>query len=159
LDTELHEIPVGKSEVLRYGEDVAIFALGASVTPSMEAATELAAQGIEATVVNARFAKPLDTSLINDLAGRIKRIVTVEENVLTGGFGSGVIKLLQESGRCDVTVKSIGIPDEFVEHGTQAILRSKYNLDAKGIVRQVLEMFPDSIKVHLLQVKDKAKTA
>jgi 1-deoxy-D-xylulose-5-phosphate synthase len=159
LDTELHEIPVGKSEILRYGEDVAILALGASVAPSMEAATELAAQGIEATVVNARFAKPLDASLINDLAGRIKRIVTVEENVLIGGFGSSVIKLLQESGRCDVTVKSIGIPDEFVEHGTQAILRSKYGLDVKGIVRQVMELLPESLVERTIPIKDKAKTA
>jgi 1-deoxy-D-xylulose-5-phosphate synthase len=158
LDTELHEIPVGKSEVLRYGEDVAILALGASVAPSLEAATALAARGIEATVVNARFAKPLDTSLINDLAGRIKRIVTVEENVLAGGFGSGVARLLQESAHCDVAVKNIGIPDEFIEQGTQAILRSKYNLDANGIARKVMELFPESIEVQHLQVKDETKT-
>jgi 1-deoxy-D-xylulose-5-phosphate synthase len=159
LDTDFHEIPIGKSEVLRYGEDVAILALGTTVRPSLEAAIELSAQEIEATVVNARFAKPLDTSLINDLAGRIKRIVTVEENVLAGGFGSGVTAVLQKSGLCDVAVKNIGIPDEFVEQGTQAILRSKYNLDAKGIARQVLEMFPDSIKTHSSKLKDKATTA
>ncbi len=159
LDTDFHEIPIGKSEVLRYGEDVAILALGTTVRPSLETAIELSAQGIEATVVNARFAKPLDTSLINDLAGRIKRIVTVEENVLAGGFGSGVTAVLQKSGLCDVAVKNIGIPDEFVEQGTQAILRSKYNLDAKGIARQVLEMFPDSIKTHSSKLKDKATTA
>ena len=73
LDTELHEIPIGEGEVLRYGEDVAILALGASVAPSLEAADELAAKGIEATVVNARFAKPLDAALITELAGRIKQ--------------------------------------------------------------------------------------
>ncbi len=158
LDKELHEIPIGRSEVLRYGEDVAILALGASVAPSLEAAVELAAEGIEATVVNARFAKPLDNSLINDLAGRVKRIVTVEENVLTGGFGSSVASLLQKSGHCDVAVKNIGIPDEFVEHGTQVILRSKYSLDAQGIVKQVRELFPVS-KIRLLPVEGKAKTA
>lgn len=159
LDTELHEIPVGKSEVLRYGEDVAILALGASVALSLEAANELAMQGIEATVVNARFAKPLDTSLINDLAGRIKRIVTVEENVLNGGFGSSIARLLQESGHCDVALKNVGLPDEFIEHGTQAILRSKYNLDAKGIARKVMELFSESIEVRPLPVEDKTKTA
>ena len=159
LDAELREIPLGEGEVLRYGEDVAILALGSSVAPSLEAASKLAAKGIEATVVNARFAKPLDASLINDLSGRIRRIVTVEENVLNGGFGSSVNKLLQESGRCNVQVKNIGIPDEFVEHGSQAVLRSKYGLDAEGIARQVLKLFPDSFKDLSLGVDGKAKAA
>ena len=140
LDTELHLIPIGKGEVLRHGEDVAILAIGATVAPALEAAQELASHGVEATVVNARFAKPLDSELIIDLTNRIKRIVTVEENAVTGGFGSGVADLLQKSGRCDVQVKSIGIPDEFTEQGTQAILRSKYGLDAKGIAQQVLTL-------------------
>ena len=159
LDAELREIPLGEGEVLRYGEDVAILALGSSVAKSLEAAGKLAAKGIEATVVNARFAKPLDASLINDLSGRIRRIVTVEENVLNGGFGSSVNKLLQESGRCNVQVKNIGIPDEFVEHGSQAVLRSKYGLDAEGIARQVLKLFPDSFKDLSLGVDGKAKAA
>jgi len=159
LDAELREIPLGEGEVLRYGEDVAILALGSSVAPSLEAASKLAAKGIEATVVNARFAKPLDASLINDLSGRIRRIVTVEENVLNGGFGSSVNKLLQESGRCNVQVKNIGIPDEFVEHGSQAVLRSKYGLDAEGIARQVLKLFPDSFKDLSLGVDGKTKAA
>jgi 1-deoxy-D-xylulose-5-phosphate synthase len=142
LDMVLREIPKGEGEVLRHGEDLAMLALGAMVVPALEAASELARQGIEATVVNARFAKPLDAALIMELAGRIKRVVTIEENVLSGGFGSSVLKLLQDSGQCDMPVKNIGIPDEFVEHGTQAILRSKYGLDAAGIVRQVLDLFP-----------------
>jgi len=144
LDADLHEIPVGKSEVLRYGDDVAILALGVSVAPSLEAAGKLSAAGIEATVVNARFAKPLDKSLITELSGKIGRIVTVEENVLTGGFGSSVTELLQASGHCEVQVKNIGIPDEFVEHGTQAVLRAKYGLDAEGIAGQVMDMFRES---------------
>ena len=159
LDTVLHEIPVGEGEVVRYGEDVAILALGAMVAPAMEAAGELALKGIEATVVNARFAKPLDAALIMDLASRIKRMVTVEENVLSGGFGSSVLRLLQESGRCDIQVKNMGIPDEFVEHGTQAMLRSKYGLDAEGIVRQVLDCSLTTVPVRRLKVKGKAETA
>jgi 1-deoxy-D-xylulose-5-phosphate synthase len=158
LDADLHQIPIGKSEVVRYGEDVAILALGAAVAPALEAAHELAAKGIEAAVVNARFAKPLDEPLITDLASRIKNIVTVEENVLTGGFGSSVVRLLQESGKGSVTVKNIGIPDEFVEHGTQAILRSRYSLDAKGIAQKVLEMFPGSVADLSLKFDKKAKT-
>ncbi|MFC1980821.1 1-deoxy-D-xylulose-5-phosphate synthase [Chloroflexota bacterium] len=143
LDTTLHEIPIGKGETLRYGEDAVILAIGATVAPALKTAGELASNGIEATVVNARFAKPLDSELIIDLASRIKRMITVEENALNGGFGSNVLKLLQESGICDVQVKNIGIPDEFVEQGTQAILRAKYGLDAEGIARQVLPLFLD----------------
>jgi 1-deoxy-D-xylulose-5-phosphate synthase len=144
MDETLHEIPIGKGEVVRYGEDVAIIALGATVAPSLEAAAKLASQGIETMVVNARFAKPIDKELIIDLAGRIKNIITVEENVLAGGFGSSVTRLLQESGINDVIIKNIGVPDEFVEHGTQAILRAKYGLDADGIARQVVEMLSAS---------------
>jgi 1-deoxy-D-xylulose-5-phosphate synthase len=144
MDNTLHEISIGKSEVIRNGDDVAIIALGSAVAPSLEAANRLALQGIEATVVNARFAKPLDKKLITDLADRIKKIVSVEENVLSGGFGSGVARLLQESRRNDIVIKSIGVPDEFVEHGTQAILRAKYGLDADGIARQVKKMLSGS---------------
>ncbi|MFC1929541.1 1-deoxy-D-xylulose-5-phosphate synthase [Chloroflexota bacterium] len=142
LDAELQEIPIGKGEVLRHGDDVAIIAIGVTVAPALEAVEELALKGIEATVVNARFAKPLDAELITGLASHIKRIITVEENALSGGFGSSVVSLLQETDIRDVQVVSIGIPDEFVEHGTQAILRAKYGLDADGIARRVLDLFP-----------------
>jgi len=158
LDTALHEIPIGKGEVVRCGEDIAILAIGAMVAPALEAAQELAANGIETTVVNARFAKPLDSELIIDLASRIKRVVTVEENTLIGGFGSSVVKLLQESDICDVPVKSIGIPDEFVEQGTQAMLRSNYGLDAKGIAQQVLALFPSHDTGSSLKTKGKVGT-
>jgi len=142
LDVELHPIPIGKGEILREGEDVAILAIGAMVAPAVEAAQGLAAKGIESTVVNARFAKPLDADLIIGLASRIKRIVTVEENVLSGGFGNHVVGLLQKSGVSGVQVKSIGLPDEFIKQGAQAALRAKYGLDANGIAQQVLALFP-----------------
>jgi len=141
LDAELHQIPIGKGEILRQGKDVAILAIGTTVAPALEAARALADKGIEATVVNARFAKPLDAELITGLAGRIKRLVTVEENALSGGFGNGIIDLLQQSGISEIRVKTIGIPDEFVEHGSQSRLRANYGLDAEGIARQVLELF------------------
>ena len=141
LDTELNPIPIGKGEIVRYGEDVAILAIGATVAPALEAAQELALSGIEVTVVNARFAKPLDSELIIDVATQVKNLVTVEENALGGGFGSNVIELLQKSGLSDIQVKSLGIPDEFVEQGTPAILRSHYGLDAKGIAQQVLTLY------------------
>ena len=91
------------------------------------------------------------------MASRIKRMVTVEENTVISGFGSSVVDLLQKSGVSDVPVKSIGLPDEFIEQGTQATLRSKYVLDAKGIVGQVLSLFPTLDSNSLLKVQDKAK--
>ena len=156
LDTELHEIPIGKGEIIRHGEDVAILAIGATVAPALEAAQELTSSGVEATVVNARFAKPLDSELIIGLASRINYIVTVEENALSDGFGSSVADLLQKSGITSAQVKSIGIPDEFVEQGSQAILRSKYGLDAKGIAQRVLALLgkpsPNSLSLSSLDV-------
>jgi len=86
----------------------------------------------------------VDSELIIDLSQRIKRVVTIEENILSGGFGSSVVRLLQKSVGGDIRVKSIGLPDEFVEQGAQVILRSKYGLDAKGIVQQVLPLFPEN---------------
>ena len=154
LNTELHSIPIGKSEILRHGEDAAILAIGAVVAPALEAAEDLASRGIQCTVVNARFAKPLDSELITKLAGYIKHIITVEENALSGGFGSSVLNLLQNSVVTDIQVKSIGIPDEFVKQGTQALLHSKYNIDAKGIAQQVLTLFPDLDASPLLMLHD-----
>jgi len=142
LDTILHKIQIGQWEVMREGGDVAILAVGVTVAPALEAAHELAANGIKAAVVNARFVKPLDIELVTSLAHHIPRLVTVEENTLSGGFGSSVAKLLQDLGFDKVPVKAIGIPDEFVEQGTQAALRARYGLDAKGIARQVLALFP-----------------
>jgi len=152
MDSELHEIPIGKGELLCYGEDVVILAIGNTVAPALQAAQEfLSPSGIKATVVNARFAKPLDSELIIDLASHIKPIVTVEENALSGGFGSSVAEVLRKAGITDVRVESIGIPDEFVEQGTQAILRAKYGLDAEGIAQRVLSLIhnpiPDSLSL------------
>jgi len=139
------ELPIGKGEVLRGGEDVGILAIGVTVAPALEAAQRLAEKGIECTVVNARFVKPLDSSLILDVARRTKRVVTVEENALWGGFGSVVVDLLDSSHITDLRVERIGLPDEFVEHGSQEVLRAKYNLDADGIAQRVISSFPELI--------------
>ncbi len=143
LDEELHRITIGKGEVLRKGDDVGILAVGSMIAPALEAAGKLSKNGIEATVVNARFVKPLDEELIIELVSHVKRLVTVEENVLSGGFGGSVASLLLRSGIGDVKVKCLGIPDEFVEQGSQAILRSKYNLDSGGITKAVLALFSE----------------
>jgi 1-deoxy-D-xylulose-5-phosphate synthase len=159
LDKKLEEIPIGQSEVLRCGEDVVILALGTSVEYSRKAAEKLATKGIEATVVNARFAKPLDKPLITELAGRIKKVITVEENVISGGFGSSVLNMLQEEGLSDVKVVNIGLPDRFIEHGTQELLRGKYGLDEEGIFNRVMELYPDGRSVDKQKIQDEAKAS
>jgi len=87
-------------------------------------------------VINARFAKPLDTELILDVANHTKKMVIVEENILSGGFGAAVLELLEKAEDSDVKVKRLGIPDEFVTHGEQDFLRSFYHLDAPGIAKE-----------------------
>lgn len=133
MDADLKELEIGKGETLAEGDDLAILAVGVTVYPAMEAARLLAADGIRATVVNARFIKPLDRELILAAASRTGRLLTVEENALQGGFGSAVLELLESAGRFDIRVKRLGIPDRFVEHGSQSQLRADLGLDAAGI--------------------------
>jgi 1-deoxy-D-xylulose-5-phosphate synthase len=136
LANELHQLPIGKAEIIKQGEDIVIIGIGSTVMPSLEAAETLALRGIDAMVINARFAKPLDKELLLDLASHTKRMVIVEENVLSGGFGAAVLELLEKAGASDVKVKRLGIPDEFVTHGKQDFLRSLYHLDAPGIAEE-----------------------
>ena len=143
LDPDLHEIAIGQGEVLRSGGDIAILALGTTVYPSLEAAQVLSEKGVDCTVINARFAKPLDADLIVETAKKVKRVLTVEENTLAGGFGSAVLQLLQARSLRDVQVRCLGIPDEFVEHASQPFLRAKYALDASGIASQIVDSFPE----------------
>jgi len=143
LDNQLKCLPIGKGELVKPGNDIALLAIGSSIQPALEAANELAKLNIDAEVINMRFAKPLDTELIMEIAGRIGKIVTVEENTLSGGFGSSILEVLESSDISNVKVKRIGIPDEFVEHGHPKLLRAKYKLDVQGISRQVISLFPE----------------
>jgi 1-deoxy-D-xylulose-5-phosphate synthase len=136
LTTELHQLPIGKAEIIKQGEDIVIIGIGSTVMPSLEAAEQLALWGTDAMVINARFAKPLDTELILDAANHAKKMVIVEENVLSGGFGAAVLELLEKAEASDVKVKRLGIPDEFVTHGKQDFLRALYHLDALGIAKE-----------------------
>ncbi len=136
LTTEFHQLPIGKAEIIKQGEDIVIIGIGSTVVPSLEAAEILALRDIDAMVINARFAKPLDRELILDVANHIKKLVIVEENVLSGGFGAAVLELLEKAEASDVKVKRLGIPDEFVTHGKQDFLRSLYHLDALGIANE-----------------------
>ena len=137
MDQELMSLPIGKGELLREGDDVVIAAVGNMVKPSIEAAERLKAEGISAAVVNARFVKPLDEELILRTAKRTGRVVTVEEHALQGGFGSAVLECIEDHRLSGVKTLRIGLPDRFIEHGTQAVLRQKYGLDADGIFRSV----------------------
>lgn len=134
------KIEIGKSEVLREGEDMAIIAYGSMVYPALDAAENLAKDGIDAMVVNARFVKPLDAEMILSVAKTHRLVVTVEEAYLTGGFGSAVLELLEENGMQDqVKVVRMGVPDRIVTHGDAKLLLAKYGLDADGIYTRVKE--------------------
>jgi 1-deoxy-D-xylulose-5-phosphate synthase len=140
MDTEFHELPVGKGELLREGEDVAILAYGAPVMAAVAAAERLADSGIQCAVVNARYAKPLDDELLLDVCSKARAVLTLEEHVLAGGFGEAVITLLTERGPRDLPVLTRTMPDEYVDHGPQAHFRHVYGLDADGIVAAVREL-------------------
>ena len=134
LESPVAALPVGKAEILKDGDDVAILALGRCVSEGLKAHARLAERGVRATVVNCRFVKPIDVDLIAGVARRIPRIITVEENVRQGGFGSAVLEALNDQGITHVAVERLGVPDIFVEHGSPDVLRAKYGLDADGIV-------------------------
>ncbi len=131
-------IEIGKSETLREGKDVAIVAYGSMVTPSIAAAEQLSAEGIEATVVNARFVKPIDEEMILRIADQYALIVTVEEAYLAGGFGSAVLETLEANGLQDkLKVVRLGVADEIVTHGDPKVLLAQYSLDVNGITETV----------------------
>ncbi len=129
-------LPWGTGELLAEGRDLLILALGASVLPALAAAEELRGQGIAAAVVDARFVKPMDEALIVPLAARIGRVLTVEENVLAGGFGSAVLELLEAHEVRPPAFRRLGIQDTFVEHGTPEQLRVLHGLSPGAIAAE-----------------------
>ncbi len=130
-------LPIGRGELLREGRHVAIVALGSTVLPAERAADMLAEAGIEATVINARFVKPLDRSLILDAARECGCLVTVEEAQLAGGFGSAVLEALNEAELL-VPVLRLGLPDRFFDHASQRSLRRQAGIDAESIAQRTL---------------------
>jgi 1-deoxy-D-xylulose-5-phosphate synthase len=139
-------IPVGEAELLREGTDLLIVGFGPIVMRGLEVADQLAANGWSVGVINARFAKPLDTNLIAAHARGTKLVVTLEESVVTGGFGSGVVEQLTIAGLADeklrkVPIRVIGLPeDHFVDHGAVGDLRRYLRIDTPGILEQVREV-------------------
>ncbi len=140
MDAHPHELEVGKAEVLEEGQDCTLIAIGNHVETALKAHRLLARDGIRASVINARFIKPLDEEVIIHFAKQTGHVVTIEENTLLGGFGSGVVELLADRGITQVKVKRFGLPDRFIEHGSQSILRERLGLDARSVVAGVREL-------------------
>jgi 1-deoxy-D-xylulose-5-phosphate synthase len=141
LDDGFTILPIGKGEIMRQGDDLLILAVGGGVNEAVCAAALLSENHqLRSTVVNSRFIKPLDEDLILPLASSIGRVITIEENMLQGGFGSAILEMLADHGLSHVQVKRLGINDRFVEHGPQNVLRGNYGLDAAAIVKAALMM-------------------
>ena len=142
IESSFEKLAEGKAELLQSGGKVAFFALGTMVETAQKAAGILKQEGIETTVVNARFAKPLDEAMLRDLTEQMDLIITMEENVLAGGFGSAVLEFLNRENLTNVQIQCIGIPDTFVEQGSRGELLQAYKLtekDAAGVARTFLQ--------------------
>jgi len=135
---EVAALPVGRAELLREGDTVALLAIGTMVGPTVRAACLLSKRGIAAAVANARFAKPLDADLICELARQCGRVVTLEDNAVAGGFGSAVSELLHAT-HIPAPVLSLGLPDTFIEHGARSELLAEVGLEPNAIAESVAQ--------------------
>jgi len=142
LDPEFAPLDIGKGEILREGDDVAILALGSMVHPCLQAAAQLEAAGIHAAVFNARFAKPLDEEMICCLATDKRFLVTAEEGTEAGGFGANVAALLHDR-KISTFILRIAVPDRIIPHGDPMLLHAKYGLDADGIAQRIQRFASD----------------
>ncbi|MBI5197861.1 MAG: 1-deoxy-D-xylulose-5-phosphate synthase, partial [Nitrospirae bacterium] len=149
LDEAFRRLEIGQGEVLLEGRDIALLAIGRMVYPAMEAATILREEGLDVGVLNARYVKPLDQSLILETVERYKGLVTVEDGCLAGGFGSAVLEFLESQDLVGIPVRRLGLPDQYIEHGSQKELWRLCGLDAQGIadsvrtfVRKMVSPFP-----------------
>jgi 1-deoxy-D-xylulose-5-phosphate synthase len=143
LDPALKNVPVGRGEVLREGRDLYLVAYGSMVSVAMQAAGELEKRGISCGVANARFAKPLDMDLLRRLVSETPRLLTLEEHLEIGGFGSGVLEAFHDAGLPTEGVKIHAIADQFIDHSPQAQQRHNLKLDVEGVVEKVLSTYPD----------------
>lgn len=140
LDSDYQKLPIGQGRLLSTGEDVTLLAIGNMVSVALEAAQLLAVEGIRATVIDACFVKPLDEELILKWAKKTEHLIIVEEHVQCGGFGSAVLELLAEQELAQIKVKLIALPDQFIGHGQQSLLREKWGLSADNISKQALKI-------------------
>lgn len=138
LSDQFVEYEVGKAEVMEEGNDVAILAVGSMVDYAVKTLPKLEAAGISAKLVNMRFIKPLDEKLLDEISGTHKKIVTLEENTIVGGFGSAVAEYFVDKGYKNDILR-IGLPDKFVDHGTQAELHRILEIDPEGILKRITD--------------------
>ncbi|MGG1628700.1 1-deoxy-D-xylulose-5-phosphate synthase [Rossellomorea sp. NRS-1567] len=146
MDSELKTIPIGTWEVLKQGTDAAILTFGTTIPMAMEAADELENQGLSVRVVNARFIKPMDETMLKSILGEEMPILTIEEAVLQGGFGSGVLEFAQEQGYHNAVIDRIGIPDYFIEHGSVKELLNEIGMTKENVVDRILTITPKKQK-------------
>ena len=144
MDREIVALPIGKGEVMREGDAATIFAIGTEVWPAMEAAETLAKEGVNVAVINARYIKPIDEDLVRRFCRPGSKVITVEEGSLAGGFGAAVMECAEQLEISGIEFHRIGIPDEYVHHGSQDILRAQYDLHAEGIARRVRDFLSTS---------------
>ena len=143
LDAEFVEVPIGHGELLRPGKDLVLLAYGSMVPVAQEATQALSERGVDCGVANARFAKPVDPDLLRKISAMSQRILTLEEHLVTGGFGSAVLEAFHAAGLPAEKLRTHGIPDQFIEHSPQAIQRRNLRLDAAGVVEKALELYPE----------------
>ncbi len=143
IDSKPRTIEVGRAEVVYEGDQLCIVAIGHPFNEAKLAADRLRGEGFSVALINARFVKPLDEQTIAEFAHRTRCILTVEENAALGGFGSAVAELLAQRGIADLRFRILGLPDRFVEHGSQTQLREIVGIDAHGIYREARRMLPE----------------
>jgi len=143
LDDELKKIPIGSWEVLREGSDACILTFGTTIQMSLEAANNLQKLGISVKVVNARFIKPMDEAMLLSILNTGMPILTVEEAILQGGFGSAVIEFAHDHAFYQQVIDRIGIPDQFIEHGSVKDLLQEIGLTAESIVHKIQNILPN----------------
>ena len=140
LEPGFSKIEIGTGEVLSHGEDIAILAVGSMVDYATKASSILNENGIRCELVNMRFIKPLDTKLLDEIATKFEKVVTIEENNLPGGFGSAVLEYFNDKNYKNDVLR-IGIPDKFIDHGTQPELHKQIEIDPDGIVSRITSFF------------------
>ena len=140
MDDELKTIPIGTWEVIREGNDAVILTFGTTIPMALEAAEAMAEKGIQVKVVNARFIKPLDAAMLSEIMAANLPILTIEEAVLQGGFGSAVLEFAEEQGYTQTYIKRMGIPDEFIEHGSVNKLLADIHLTTEAAIENLTKM-------------------
>lgn len=143
MDAEMKALPIGSWEVLREGSDAVILTFGTTIPMALKAAEQLAYQGIDVRVVNARFIKPMDEVMLHEIMQENLPILTIEESLLQGGFGSAVLEFAMDKKYRNVQIERIGIPDEFIEHGEVDLLLEEINVTAEEAVKRITQLVPN----------------